>query len=480
MKSIISATAIAAVLAITPAHAQLTSQLGILDLTANEGINPATGEAWQHADSYRLAFITSTDSFPESSDIETYNAEIQALADASSLNLNPVKWNVIGSTTTVDARDNTSTNPNVNGAGHSIFILDGTTVIANDFNELWSGTIQNPINIMDNGSTFDRTPWPYTGTLANGTKRTGTSAANPQRTPFGGSAPGQGTLTANNWWIYRVNTSSTSQLPYYGMSERLFVIDTTDTVAPNVVSIEDDALGAPVTANSQVVYTVTFDEAMLPSSVNPGDFGNEGSASLTIDSAVQQQDAAVFQVTVTPTTEGTLQLRINQNAVLTDLNGNPLDTSTAILDDTVITVETVGYTSWAAGFAGLTNSDPTLDFDGGGLETGLEWVLGGDPTDPSDDASIAPTFDNTSDPDFFTFTYRRTDEAAADANTTIAVEYSSDLVNWTDAVAGTDVEISVDDDGAAAGIDLVEVKIRRTLAVGDKLFARLNVVVDQP
>ena len=166
--------------------------------------------------------------------------------------------------------------------------------------------------------------------------------------------------------------------------------------------------------------------------------------------------------------------------MLTDLNGNPLDTSTAILDDTVITVEAVGYTSWADGFPGLTASDPSLDFDGGGLETGLEWVLGGDPTDPGDDVTITPTFDNTSDPDFFIFTYRRSDEANDDPNTTIAVKYGSDLVNWTDAVAGTDVEISVDADGAAIGIDLVEVKIRRTLAVDGKLFARLNVVVDQP
>ena len=135
------------------------------------------------------------------------------------------------------------------------------------------------------------------------------------------------------------------------------------------------------------------------------------------------------------------------------------------------------YNDWAGGFAGLTNPDPTLDFDGGGLATGLEWVLGGDPTNSGDDASIVPTFDNTSDPDFFIFTFRRADDAAADANTTIKVEYGSDLVGWTEAVAGVDIEISVDDNGAGVGIDLVEVKIRRTLAVGDKLFARLNVVV---
>ena len=135
------------------------------------------------------------------------------------------------------------------------------------------------------------------------------------------------------------------------------------------------------------------------------------------------------------------------------------------------------FDDWAGGFAGLSDSDPTLDFDGGGLATGLEWVLGGDPTDGGDDASIAPTLDNTSDPDFFIFTYRRADEANADTNTAIAVEYGSDLGGWTTAVAGADIVITPTDNGAGTGIDLVEVKIRRTLAVGGKLFARLNVEV---
>jgi hypothetical protein len=112
------------------------------------------------------------------------------------------------------------------------------------------------------------------------------------------------------------------------------------------------------------------------------------------------------------------------------------------------------------------------------LETGVEWVLGGDPTDGSDDAGIAPIFDNTSDPDFFIFTYRRTDAAAADANTTIKVEYGNDLGGWTEAVAGTDIVITPSD--AGDGLELVEVKIRRTVAAGGKLFARLNVVVATP
>jgi len=135
------------------------------------------------------------------------------------------------------------------------------------------------------------------------------------------------------------------------------------------------------------------------------------------------------------------------------------------------------YATWAAGpFLGtLTDTDSELDFDGGGLETGLEYVLAGDPTDASDDSGIAPTLDNSSDPDFFLFTYRRSDIANADENTTITVEYDSSLSGWTPATPSADVVIEeVDGDP----FDTVTVKIRRTLAVDGKLFVRLNVLVD--
>lgn len=71
---------------------------------------------------------------------------------------------------------------------------------------------------------------------------------------------------------------------------------------------------------------------------------------------------------------------------------------------------------------------------------------------------------------------------AQDSGTAITAQYGSTLTGWTDAVHdGTDVIITVSDDSFGAGIDKVEVKLRRsTLAPGGKLFARLNVVVTMP
>ncbi|MCH7226885.1 sialate O-acetylesterase [Haloferula sp. A504] len=144
------------------------------------------------------------------------------------------------------------------------------------------------------------------------------------------------------------------------------------------------------------------------------------------------------------------------------------------------------YDTWSGGpFLGtLGDSNPELDFDGGGLDTGIEYVVGGDPTDGSDDMGKAPGFDNTTDPDKFLFVFRRSDLANADPNTTIAVEYGSNLSGWTTAAhEGTDptqISISEVDDFYEAGIDQVTVAIPRSLAVGEKLFARLKVAVSIP
>jgi autotransporter-associated beta strand protein len=114
------------------------------------------------------------------------------------------------------------------------------------------------------------------------------------------------------------------------------------------------------------------------------------------------------------------------------------------------------------------------DANNDGVDNGMAWVLGA--ANASANAlPLLPTMDNTSDPDFFIFTYRRSDTANTAPNTTLSVQYGSMLLGWTPAVAGPDIIITPTNDGAGAGIDLVQVKIRRTLAMGGKLFSRLNV-----
>ncbi|MFU8849072.1 MAG: hypothetical protein ACNA77_10210 [Opitutales bacterium] len=149
--------------------------------------------------------------------------------------------------------------------------------------------------------------------------------------------------------------------------------------------------------------------------------------------------------------------------------------------DTVTPPPTTGaFGDWAAGYPALTNPAPTLDFDGGGLATALEWVLGGDPTHAADDATIVPTIDTTSDPDGkLRFTFRRSAEAAADANTSIIVEYGSDLIGWTSALhqgnGPDDITMTTQADGFAPGIDRVTVALPASYGNDSKLFVRLRV-----
>ncbi len=128
------------------------------------------------------------------------------------------------------------------------------------------------------------------------------------------------------------------------------------------------------------------------------------------------------------------------------------------------------YQIWSGGplFEDDTNND--------GIDNGLAWIFGA--ANPAADATgLVPTLDNSSDPDYFIFTYRRADAANGDTNTTIAAEYSTTLAGWTTAVDNADIDIIVTDNhySVTPGVDRVQVKLKRsTLAPGGKLFARVK------
>ncbi len=216
-------------------QAQLRCQLGILTEATLEGNNPATGEPWQAGDQYRLVFISSTFVDPNTNaanDIAYWNDAVQAIANSATSNdLSSVSWKIIGSTSSVDARDNTSTNPNVDGTGHAIFGMNGS-VIENNFTDLWDGTApQNMAWFDENGVALaDSTAvhYPLTGTGWNGTKHstaflkdaTGTSGSNRIRQGFPTAQDGRGWIDASNVgaaWFDNVASS------VYGMHVRAIV-----------------------------------------------------------------------------------------------------------------------------------------------------------------------------------------------------------------------------------------------------------------
>ncbi|MEY4488681.1 MAG: Trifunctional nucleotide phosphoesterase protein YfkN precursor, partial [Verrucomicrobiota bacterium] len=299
-----------------------------------------------------------------------------------------------------------------------------------------------------------------------------------ENTPTSGVFIVQATPTGAGTFQLRVNAAAVlKDVAGNNLNTASAILDdttiTVDGIAPTLAgsAIVDDKSGAPIAINTLVTYTVTFSEDMDATTVSAADFGNAGTATVSIGSVTETTPTSgVFIVQATPTSAGTLQLRVNAAAVLKDVVGNNLNTASAILDDTIITVQTP-YASWAGGgaFIADANSD--------GVANGVAWVLGA--ANPSADATgLLPTFDNTSDSTYFIYTYRRSDAANTDPTTTITVQYGSDLSAWTVAVHdGANIIITPTNDGAGAGIDSVQVKINRTFAVGGKLFARLNVVI---
>lgn len=213
-------------LAGTAQVASLQGQLGILTPDTLAGNNPATGAPWAAGDQYRFAFFTSVRTTAESTDISTYNVFVQNLANATTFYDigadEGVTWKVIGSTDAVDARDNTLTNPTVNGSGHAIFLLDGSTLIAKDYADLWDGQIQHVIDLTEKG-TVD-VYWPFTGTYLDGTAAPGHGGS--FAALGGANQVHQGKSDSVTEWVWRVWTGDppSTLLNMYALSDPLVIV----------------------------------------------------------------------------------------------------------------------------------------------------------------------------------------------------------------------------------------------------------------
>jgi autotransporter-associated beta strand protein len=101
--------------------------------------------------------------------------------------------------------------------------------------------------------------------------------------------------------------------------------------------IEDDQGGGDVTQGTLVTYTIFFGRDINHTTLEPADFGNAGTSAVNIG-AIAEISPGVVTVQATPTTTGTLRFRINAGATLIDAVGNNLDTTSPIVDDTLISV----------------------------------------------------------------------------------------------------------------------------------------------
>ncbi len=170
-------------------------------------------------DQYRLAFVTSTTRDATSTDIADYNAFVTALATGvTELNGLGTSWKAIGSTATVDARDNTGTNPSSTGV--PVYRLDDTRLADNNA-DLWDEVLFAPLNTDELG-TITTELWVWTGTYYDG------FAADPDE--LGSGSPIRGRSDLADAWMEVISGTPETARPLYAMSDVLTVVPEPNTM----------------------------------------------------------------------------------------------------------------------------------------------------------------------------------------------------------------------------------------------------------
>ncbi len=119
-------------------------------------------------DSFRLLFVTSTGRVATATDIATYNTFVQTRAKAGHTDITDScgdEFKVVGSTSTVDARDNTSTT----GTSRPIYWLNGAKV-ADSYSDFYDGNWDSYAGKTEAGSDYGGNRFVWTGSKSNGTR----------------------------------------------------------------------------------------------------------------------------------------------------------------------------------------------------------------------------------------------------------------------------------------------------------------------
>jgi hypothetical protein len=154
---------------------------------------------------FRYVFVTSGTRDATATSLRSYSNFVNDAARAGSQTSGITgTWDVIGSTATINARNSTDT---TGTGGVPIYRVDGV-LVANNYGDLWDGTIANPINVTENGSPQDTTVW--TGSSADGSAITfplGNGSVTIGRSP-----------DTNAFWIEDATLPNDIPLSFYAMS----------------------------------------------------------------------------------------------------------------------------------------------------------------------------------------------------------------------------------------------------------------------
>ncbi len=179
----------------------------------------------------RLVFVTDSTRDATSTAIADYNQFVtddvtgSALATSLSDNFLTPTWFAIGSTPTVSAQTNTGT---TGSGGVPIYLITGERV-ADDYGDLWDGSIQTAIDTTP-GDTTLTSARAWTGTISAGTGGSGFELGT--STILTGSPVSN---TGTDWIVIGSSTTTTDPLHLYAMSSILTVPEVTSTPEPGTL-----------------------------------------------------------------------------------------------------------------------------------------------------------------------------------------------------------------------------------------------------
>ncbi|MDX2035279.1 MAG: hypothetical protein SFX72_01410 [Isosphaeraceae bacterium] len=188
-------------------------------------------------DRFRIVFVTEGSMSSSSSSIADYDAFVTAQADGATYEGRVVRWQVIGSTSTVNAIDHIGSAP-ISG----VYLVNGTRITGSTTaSGLWSGSLLSSINQSLNPGT-ERREAVFTGTGANGLADGALGSA---------SVRSGSTARSDSLWVRDSLFPSSRALAFYGISEVLTVPDPSAVPEPGTFAAALLGLAVAVPAISR-------------------------------------------------------------------------------------------------------------------------------------------------------------------------------------------------------------------------------------
>ena len=212
-------------------------------------------------DEFRLLFITRRSRPASSEKIGDYNQFVQdnAAAGPEAIRRYSSGFRVVGSTGSVDARDNTGTT----GEGVPIYWLGGAKV-ADDYADFYDGTWDEEERVRRSDGSLLRVLLNspagrvYTGSLNNGTASSlplGGDSSNRNRTTVG-------RLNSALYSPLTAGASTTSEEPYYGLSAVFRVVPAGTPLLDSIAISSDAGADRAYVTGEDIEATLTFDGAV--------------------------------------------------------------------------------------------------------------------------------------------------------------------------------------------------------------------------